>query len=102
MFAFEVHGVVQMVVVAVLVGHKGFAFVAALGYSAQAYLAADKLTKPAWCALTGLGFAAQLILIGGSPLNLIHIAFTIATLVFLADVLPALRQVAPKSGRFTR
>ena len=55
--------------------------------------AAGTLTKPAWCAITGLGFGAQLILIGSSPLGLIHLIFTIASLVYLADVRPALREV---------
>ena len=39
-----------------------------------------------------IGFAAQLILLG-SPQNLISLVFTIAALVYLADVRPALREV---------
>lgn len=83
----------MLVVLVVLLAIKGFAFVNALTYRAEAYDAAGKLTKPAWCAITGLGFAAQLILISSSPLGIIHLAFTIAALVYLADVRPALKEV---------
>ncbi|WP_374457491.1 DUF2516 family protein [Nocardioides sp.] len=82
-----------LVVLVVLLAVKGFAFVNALTYSAEAYNAAGKLTKSAWCAITGLGFAAQLILMGSSPLGIIHLVFTIAALVYIADVRPALREV---------
>jgi len=92
---FEVQGIVLWVVVGALVLMKGFAFVSALRYPAEAYLATGKLTKQTWCAITGLALAAQLILF--TPFNLIGIAFTVAALVFLADVLPALRTVARPS-----
>jgi hypothetical protein len=90
-YAFE--STTWFVVLVVLLAVKGFAFVNALTYSAEAYEAAGKLTKQAWCAITGLGFAAQLILIGSFPLGLIHLVFTIAALVYIADVRPALAEV---------
>ncbi|WP_200948022.1 DUF2516 family protein [Nocardioides sp. Soil774] len=83
----------MLVVLVVLLAVKGFAFVNALTWSVEAYDAAGKLTKQAWCAITGLGFVAQLILISSSPLGIIHLAFTIAALVYLADVRPALAEV---------
>ena len=86
-----------LVVLVVLLAIKGFSFVNAMTYSTEAYQAAVKLTKQAWCAITGLGFAAQLILISSSPLGIIHLVFTIASLVYLADVRPALAEVT--SGR---
>ena len=79
---YELQGTLFLVVLVVMLAIKGFAFINALTYSAQAYDAAGKLTKQAWCAITGLGFAAQLILLG-SPLNLISLVFTIAALVYL-------------------
>jgi len=94
---YALQGNLLLVVVVVLLAIKGFAFINALTYSTEAYEAAGKLTKPAWCAITGLGFGAQLILIGSSPLGIIHLAFTIASLVYIADVRPALADVT--SGR---
>ena len=89
-YAFQ--STLMLVVLVVLLAIKGFAFINSLTYSTEAYEAAGKLTKTAWCAITGLGFAAQLILLG-SPLNIVSLAFTIAALVYLADVRPALREV---------
>ncbi len=76
--------VVELVILVV----KIFAFVNSLMYSAQAYDAANKLTKPAWTIILGLGVAVQLVM--GGAIGLITLAFTIAAFVYLADVRPAL------------
>ena len=78
----------MMIVELVLLVVKIFAFVNSLMYSAQAYDAANKLTKPAWTIILGLGVAVQLVL--GGSLGIIGLIFTIAALVYLADVRPAL------------
>ena len=92
-YAFQ--STLMLVVLVVLLVVKGFAFINSLTYSAEAYEAAGKLTKQAWCAITGLGFAAQLIMIGSS-LGIINLVATIASLVYLADVRPALREVTSR------
>lgn len=89
MNVFVVESYVSLVIVLALLAVKGFAFVNALSWPAEYYSAAGKLTKPAWGAILGLGLAAQILLIG-SPMSLIHIVFTVAALVYLADVRPAL------------
>ena len=78
----------MMIMELVLLVVKIFAFVNSLMYSAQAYDAANKLTKPAWTIILGLGVAVQLVL--GGTIGLISLIFTIAALVYLADVRPAL------------
>lgn len=88
MTVFELQGWVQIAILVILLAVKAFAFVSALTFSGEAYAAADKLTKTAWCAILGLGVAAHLLI--QSPLSLIHLAFTIAAFVYLADVRPAL------------
>ena len=95
MNVFEVQGTVMLVVLVALLAVKGFAFISACLYPAEAYEAAGKLTKTAWCAITGLGFAAALIF-AGSPLGILSIVFTIAALVYLADVRPALAEVTSR------
>ncbi|MEI5671659.1 MULTISPECIES: DUF2516 family protein [Nocardioides] len=65
-----------------------YAFVMSLTYSAEAYDAAGKWSKPGWTIVLGLGAFLSIIGLGISPL--ISIAFLIAALVFLADVKPAL------------
>jgi hypothetical protein len=89
---YEVQGTFYLVVLLVMLAVKGFAFVNSIMFSSEAYEAAGKLTKTAWCAITGLGFAAQLILLS-SPLNILSLIFFIAALVYLADVRPALKEV---------
>ena len=95
MNVFEIEGAISDALLVGLVLLKGFCFVSSLRYSAEAYSAADKLTKPAWCAILGLGLAAQLLLFS-SPLSLIHLAFTIAAFVYLADVRPALADLTQR------
>ena len=75
---------------------KGFAFISAVLYPAEAYPATGSGTKPAWSIGLGLGLVAQMLLISASPLNLINLAFTIAALVYLADVRPALAEVTSR------
>ena len=87
MNVFHVEGMIMLVVFFALLAVKIFAFGSSLLYSGEAYTAAGKLTKPAWCILLGLGVALQLV---GSPIGFLSIAFTIAAFVYLADVRPAL------------
>ncbi len=87
---FELEGYFSLIVEVILLGVKIFAFVNCLTFSAASYPAADKLTKPAWGAILGLGLVLQILLVGSSPINLINLAFTIAAFVYLADVRPAL------------
>ena len=86
---FQMESLVMLALFFVLLAVKIFAFVSALLYSAEAYQAANKLTKPAWGAILGLGLAAHIVF-GGSPIGLINLVFTIAAFVYLADVRPAL------------
>ena len=86
---FAVEGITMLVIEIVLLAVKIFAFVNSLRFSDEAYRAAGKMTKPAWTIILGLGAAAQVVL-AGSPLNLINLALTVAALVYLADVKPAL------------
>jgi hypothetical protein len=88
---YELQGTFFLVVLLVMLAVKGFAFVNAVLFSNEAYEAAGKLTKTAWCAITGLGFAAQLIFM--APTNILNLIFFIAALVYLADVRPALKEV---------
>ena len=78
----------MLVVELVLLAVKLFAFINSLLYSAEAYNAANKLTKPAWAIILGLGLVVQIVL--GGPLGIVNLVFTIAAFVYLADVRPAL------------
>lgn len=97
MNVFELQGLVLFAALFVALGVKGFALVTAVGFQAEAYTAAAKLTKVTWCAFLGLGLVAQLISM--NPLGLINIVFLVVAFVYLADVRPALQQVTGRAGR---
>ncbi|WNV75053.1 DUF2516 family protein [Geodermatophilus sp. DSM 44513] len=65
-----------------------WAFVDALIRPATAYVAASKLSKPAWAAITGL--AAVFAYLSG-PLGLFWLVAAVASIVYLVDVRPAVR-----------
>ena len=85
---FQAEMTLMTIVELALIVVKLFAFVNSLLYSAEAYHAANKLSKPAWTIILGLGLAAQVVF--GGPIGLVNLAFTIAAFVYLADVRPAL------------
>ncbi|KQY50911.1 MULTISPECIES: DUF2516 family protein [unclassified Nocardioides] len=90
---FAVEGYVMLAVVFIAIAVKVFAFVNALLWPAEAYHAANKLTKPAWVGILGVALAAQLLLIDSSPLNLLHLIGSIAAIVYLVDVRPAVQEL---------
>jgi hypothetical protein len=76
------------VILLAALGLQVYALVEAATYPANAYVAAGKLTKPAWLAI--LAVALVVVLLSGwfGPLGL---AAIIATIVYFVDVRPALR-----------
>ncbi len=84
---FQIEGWIFVGVFFALLVIKIFAFVNALLYSAASYNAADKLNKTTWTAILGVGLLLQLVPI---PIQIINLAMTVAALVYLADVRPAL------------
>jgi hypothetical protein len=66
----------------------GWAFVDALIRPAPAYVAAGKLTKPGWAAITGL---AALVIYWQGPMSFLGLPAVIAAVVYLVDVRPAVR-----------
>ncbi len=61
----------------------------------SSFPAVDKLTKPAWLAITAAsGLLGTLISYDYGPLNLISLVSLIASLVYLCDVRPAVREVS--------
>jgi hypothetical protein len=65
-----------------------WAFGDALTRPAAAYVAAGKLTKPGWAAITGL---AALIIYWQGPMSFLGLPAVIAAVVYLVDVRPAVR-----------
>ena len=70
-----------------------FAFVHATLQRADAYTAADKLTKPAWLGITGGACALLLLNLLVSGSMLFYLVGLVAVLVYLVDVKPAVTEV---------
>ena len=87
---FEFESYVGLFVAFVLLVVAIFAFVNSLLYSPQSYEAAGKLTKTTWCVILGFAVLLQLVPLG---IPLINIALLVASLVYLADVRPALARL---------
>ena len=65
-----------------------WAFVDAVIRPAAGFVAAGKLTKPGWLAITGI---AALIVFWFGPLSFLGLPAVIAGVVYLVDVRPAVR-----------
>ncbi len=77
---------------------KVYAFVDAVLRPAAAYEAAGKLTKVAW--LLFLGIAAVVDLAWGGVTSILTILGTVAAIVYVVDVRPAVRQYSGgKAGK---
>ncbi|GAA0505540.1 DUF2516 family protein [Saccharopolyspora thermophila] len=73
-----------------------FAFVHATLQRADAFTAADKLNKMAWVGITGAA-ALLLILDMRGPYGIIWIAGLVASLVYIVDVRPKLKEIQGRS-----
>ncbi|MGN0063887.1 MAG: DUF2516 family protein [Nocardioides sp.] len=89
MWLIQMHWDVMSLIALALLVVKVVALVSAVAYSAEAYAAADKLTKTTWCVILGVGLAIDVLLGWG----ILAIVATVAAFVYLADVRPALREV---------
>ena len=81
-----------LLLLALYVGAQGltlWAFVDALIRPAAGFVAAGKLTKPGWAAITGL--AALVIFWQQNPMTFLGLPAVIAGIVYLVDVRPAVR-----------
>ena len=78
-------------VVAIPVGL--YAFVHALLQRADAFTAADKLSKPAWLGITGVSLLALVLFPFGGPGTILWLAALVAVLVYIVDVRPRVTEV---------
>ena len=84
----SITGLISLVIWVALLGMKVFALVDALRYTNNHYVSAGKRSRTLWLVLTGLSLAFHLIT---NVLDLVSLAGTIASIVYLVDVRPAVR-----------
>ena len=95
---FDFDGLVMLVVTLGVLALAVWAFVDALVRPAPAYVAAGKLTKPAWM---GIPAVAALIIWFMGPLSFLGLPAVIAAVVYLVDVRPAVRGLKRGGGNDT-
>ena len=78
-----------------LMAVKVWAFVDALVRPAAGYVAAEKLTKPAWLLILGLTVVTSLL--WRSPLGLFSIVGTVAAFVYILDAKPAIASITRRN-----
>ena len=66
---------------------KVYAVVDCARQPAGAFVAYGKLTKPAWLAITAVSALFQFV--SGSPIGVLSVIGTVASIVYLVDVKPA-------------
>ncbi|MEV8020764.1 DUF2516 family protein [Streptomyces sp. NPDC086554] len=78
-----------------LIVFSGFALIDAAVRREDAYRAADKKTKPFWLIILGIAFVASLLF---PILSFLPIIGLIATIVYMVDVRPAIKQITGGGG----
>jgi len=84
-----------------LLALKAFAFVDAAIRPANAYSAADKMTKNFWMIVLGIAVVWNMISLG--PIGIINLIGLVAAIVYLVDVRPAVRAIGrggPRMGPY--
>lgn len=89
---FGIQSGLLLIATLMLLAFKAWAFVDALTHRPEAYVAADKQTKPLWMIVTGLSLAAHMLLLN-NPLTLLNLVGAVGSIVYIVDVRPALRAV---------
>lgn len=85
-----IDGLINLVVIYATLALAVWAFIDAIIRPAAAFVAAGKLSKPGWMAITGI---ATLLLLWQGPLSFFGLPAVIAAVVYLVDVRPAVREL---------
>ena len=86
-----VQNLVVLVLWVVLLGLKGFAFVACLRAPTQVFPAIGRQSKVLWMVLTGLALLTGLV--PNLTLTLLGIAGAVIALIYLFDIRPRIRSI---------
>ncbi len=70
---------------------QAWAFVDALTRNPASFVAADKLTKPAWLIILGVALGAHMLI--WNPVSFLNLIGAVAAIVYVVDARPALRAV---------
>lgn len=92
----SIQQLIVLVLGAIAVGVELYALIHAATQRADAFVAADKLTKPIWLGILAVALLLGIASFGG--LGLLGLLGVVAAGVYLADVKPAIAQVLGRSN----
>lgn len=70
---------------------QAWAFIDAVSRRPEVFVAADKLTKPAWLMILGLALVAHMLI--WNPISLLNLVGTVAAIVYIVDARPVMRSL---------
>jgi hypothetical protein len=89
--ALQVQGLLMTVITLALFAVQAWAFVDAVSHRPEAFVAADKQTKPMWLIILGIALVAHMLM--WDPLSFLNLIGAVAAIVYLVDARPALRSL---------
>lgn len=87
---FELAAGVQLLLSLVLFGAQLWALIDAASRRNEVFVAAGKLTKPAWLIILGVALVAHLA-VPYSPFSILNLVGAVACIVYIVDARPAMR-----------
>jgi hypothetical protein len=92
MNVFDIQASILLLVTLALFVFQAWAFADAAFRRSEAFVAADKLTKPAWLIILGLALVAHM-LFWERPFGLLNLLGAVAAIVYIVDARPAIQSL---------
>ena len=86
---FAIQSAFMMLLTFALFVLQAWAFIDALTRRKEAFVAADKLTKPAWLIILGIALVAHMLM--WNPVGILNLAGAVAAIVYMVDARPAMQ-----------
>jgi hypothetical protein len=80
---------IQLLLSLLLFVAQVWAFIDALSRRNEVFVAAGKLTKPAWLIILGIAVVAHVLI--WNPVSILNLAGAVAAIVYMVDARPALQ-----------
>jgi len=91
---FQLQSTFMMLVTLGLFVAQAWAFIDAVSRRPEAFVAADKLTKPAWLLILGLALVAHMLI--WNPVSILNLLGAVAAIVYIVDARPAIRSLTQR------
>jgi asparagine N-glycosylation enzyme membrane subunit Stt3 len=88
---FDIQGKLQLLISVVLFGFQAWAFLDAVARRPDVFVAAEKMTKPAWMLILGIALVAHMLI--WSPVSLLNLLGAVAAIVYIVDARPAMQSL---------